>query len=283
MNSQLSKPKIRKYTQILPYLKDLYNYKKQLDHQFNHETWSAQLGFKSSFMYFVCTGRRALTLKFIDKFSEHLKLTTSEKKHLILLASYQNVKTNDLKSAFSDKILENIDNSEIVLEAKKYFQFVSSPYIPIIRMFLAFDDYKGSVSEISKHLKIGPQKIKAALNTLEEMGLAEKYSLDSSGKIFWRTSLKAVALPQDASNHIDLFHHSTMHEAANISQQKDIFKKFRSIIFAVQPKDHDLVLAEIEKFISKIKNQFGYNEVTGKHLLKLNLQAYPVTEVVENP
>jgi hypothetical protein len=77
---------------------------------------------------------------------------------------------------------------------------------------------------------------------------------------------------------MDQFNQRTLQEALEINQQAEVFKKFRSIIFAINPNDHDGMLNEIECFLSKLKNKYGYDLIDQKQLMKINLQAYPVSK-----
>lgn len=276
------KPLIRRYSNLLTYFKDYYAYRKTLDEKFNYDIWSAELGFKSrSFMYLIASGKRLLTLKVLEHIASHLNFSLAEKKHLILLSSYHRAKSNDLKSMLFDKILENTDTNENTLEAKNYFQFVSSPSMPLIKLLLSFDDFKGSVSEISQALNLTESKVKKDLGHLEKMGLIRKFSVESSPEIFWKAESKTFVVPDDRSNNImEHFYNATLLESMEVNKQPDIFKRFRTILFAIPPEQHETLLEEIEKFLSKMKNRFGYNNVADKHLLKLNLQAYPATKTI---
>lgn len=277
----VKEPSIKRYSNVLTYLKDYYAFRKSSNPQFTQDLWSIELGFKStSTMYLITSGRRPLTLKFIDKLSAYLKLNEIEKNHLILLSSYNKTKSQSLKAILFDKILENIDANENMLDAKNYFHFVSSSTMPIIIIALAFDDVKGTVSELSTILQVSPQKVKQDLAALEKMGLIVKTYSESSEEVFWKSTSKDFVVPDDRSNNIvDLYHHKTTIEAAEALQKTDIFKRFRSILFPVNPNDHELLLSEIEAFLTKMKNRFRQSTMSGKHIVKLNLNAYPVSQI----
>jgi uncharacterized protein (TIGR02147 family) len=280
MNEVLN-PQIKKYSNILTYLNDYFEYRKKLDIKFTYDLWSAELGFKSrTFMYLICSGRRTLTNPVVNTLSKYLNLSVSEKNHLLLLACYQRAKTADLKSIFFDKILENLEQTENKMNAIQYSKFVGSATMPLVKMILSFDDIKGTETELLSILPIDKKTLAKDLESLEKMDLIKKIYVESNQDVVWKATSKAFRVHDDRSNDImDLFNFRTMNEAAEISKQNDIFKKFRSILFAIDPNDHDLLLTEFESFMSKMKNRFGYNDIKGKHIMKLNLQAYPVTKV----
>jgi uncharacterized protein (TIGR02147 family) len=277
----LKQPSIKRYSSVLTYLKDYYTFRKSSDPGFTQDLWSLELGFRStSTMYLISSGRRPLTLKFIDTLAASLKLTEIEKNHLILLSSYNQTKSPSLKAVLFDKILENLDTNENIIDAKNYFQFVSSATMPIIVIALAFDDVKGTVSELSAILQISSVKIKQDLIALEKMGLVTQSFSESSKEAFWKPTAKDFSVPDDRSNNImDLFHQRTLDEAGEALKQTDIFKKFRSVLFPINPEDHALLLSEIESFLAKMKNRFRQNTMAGKHIVKLNLNAYPVSQI----
>jgi uncharacterized protein (TIGR02147 family) len=277
----LKQPSIKRYSSVLTYLKDYYTFRKSSDPGFTQDLWSLELGFRStSTMYLISSGRRPLTLKFIDTLAAALQLTEIEKNHLILLSSYSKTKSLSLKAVLFDKILENLDTNENIIDAKNYFQFVSSATMPIIVIALAFDDVKGTVSELSTILKLSSAKIKQDLIALEKMELVTQSFSESSEEAFWKPNSKDFRVPDDRSNNImDLFHQRTLDEAGEALKQTDIFKRFRSVLFPINPEDHALLLSEIESFLTKMKNRFRQNTMSGKHIVKLNLNAYPVSQI----
>lgn len=274
------KPQIKRYTNVLFYLNDYYQYRQNIDCEFSYEIWAAELGFKSrTFIYLTCKGKRPLTIKFINILSEHLKLNSNEKNYLLLLASYHKTKSTELKAVFFDKILESLESNENIIAAKEYFQFVSSPTMPLIKMILSFDDIKGLASEVSSILNIDLKTINKDLITLEKIGFIKKTYLESSKDVLWKSTSKAFKVPDDRSNEImEQFNDRTLIEAQEINKQSTVLKKFRSILFAINPNDHETMLFEVESFLSKMKNKYGCDNIDQKQLMKINLQAYPVSK-----
>lgn len=269
------KPNARQYTDIVKFLNDYYDYRKKQDRSFSYDLWAAELGFKSRiFMYLICQGKRAITVPFINKFSDKIKLSANKKNHLVLLASYHKAKSTELKSVFLDKILESLENKENTFNVHEYHSFISSPTMPLVKMILSFDDIKGSIEELSEVLNMTKAELKKDLAVLEKLGLVQKK------QNLWKATSKAFKVPNDLKvNMMKDIYHRDLTEAQNINKQNDIFKKFRTILFAIRPDEHDGAIQEIEKFVTKMKNKYGYNDIAGKHVLKLNMQAYAVTKV----
>ena len=273
------KPNAQQYTDIVKFLNEYFDYRKKQDRSFSYDIWAAELGFKSRiFMYLICNGKRAITVQFVNKFSDKTNLTTAERNHLVLLASFHKAKSAELKSVFLDKILESLETKETVFNIHHYKSFISSPTMPLVKMILSFDDIKGSIEELSEVLNMNKSEIKKDLVVLEKLGLVQK--LVNQKQTLWKATSKAFKVPNDLKiNLMKEIYDRDLSEAQNINKQSDIFKKFRTILFAINPDEHNGAIQEIEKFVTKMKNKYGYNNIQGKHILKLNMQAYPVTKV----
>jgi uncharacterized protein (TIGR02147 family) len=273
------KPNARQHTNIVKFLNEYFDYRKKQDRSFSYDIWAAELGFKSRiFMYLICNGKRAITVQFVNKFSDKINLTAAERNHLVLLASYHKAKSPELKSVFLDKILESLDVKETTFNVHHYQKFISSPTMPLVKMILSFDDIKGSIEEVSEVINMTETEIKKDLTILEKLGLVQKVA--NSKQTLWKATSKAFKVPNDLKlNMMKNIYHRDLIEAQNINKQSDVFKKFRTILFAINPEEHAGAIQEIEKFVTKMKNKYGYNNIQGKHILKLNMQAYPVTKV----
>jgi hypothetical protein len=118
------------------------------------------------------------------------------------------------------------------------------------------------------------------LCSLEKIGLVKKTFTESSQEPLWKPVAKDFCIPDDRSNNImELFHQRTLTETEKALHKNDIFKRFRSVLFAIDPQEHELLLTEIESFLSKIKNRFRQSKMSGKHVVKLNLNCYSITDI----
>lgn len=280
--TQSLKPNIKKYVDVYQFLIDYFDYRRKIDPQFSYEIWAAELGFKSRiFMYLISQRKRSITSQFIDRFALHIKMTEAEKNYFLLLASYEKIKSTHLKATIYDKILEVKENKEKIFNGEDYFQFVSSHTMPLIKMILAFDDIQGTIPEISSLLNMTEAKISHDLHALEKIGFVTRTYKDTSAEIFWKSTSKAFQMQSDKSSCAikQKYNELTLTEAQTINQQNDIFKKFRSILFAINPENHQDMASDIDSFVVKMKNKYGCDELNNKNLMQVNVQAYPVTRV----
>lgn len=283
VSSRNQMPRIKKYSNVIHFLRDLVAYKKALDPKFTLDVWSAELGFKSrSFLYMVCTGKRHLTPEVVNILARSLKLSADDKEHLLLLSYYQKAKSATQRSAFLNRILENLESNENVLELHQHSQFLSSSVLPLIKLILAFDDIQGTEDELAQLLNLNKNTLKEHLNTLEQMGLVKSISTEATQSKIWKSVDKAFVITgSHSSESSDLYHERTTQEAAQVLREKQLLRRFRSIFFAL-PEDHfPELLEEIESFVKKLKNKYGYNQLHNKRLMKLNLQTYPVSETLK--
>ncbi len=280
--NELTKPSIKKYSKILKFCNDYFKYRKALDSKFSYDIWSAELGFKSrSFTYLICSGKRAITSKVANILSDYFCFNANEKKHFLLLSLYEKAKTPDLKSIYFEKIIENLDIDEKNIDTVNYSQFIISPTMPIIKMLLSYQDFVGTLKNLEKITLLSKKYLTKDLNELVKMDLIKKVSSEASNEFYWVATSKAFCAPDDQTNEImDLFHSSTMSEATKKINQLEIFKRFRSILFAINSSEQPSVLEDLEQFLLKMKNKYGQDNIKNKQIIKLNLQLYPLTNLI---
>lgn len=277
----LVRPSVKRYSSINKYIEDLFSYRKSLDPSFTLEIWSAELGFKSrSFVSMVYNGQRPITLNFLLALSQNLKLTESEQDHLYLIFDYSKIKKISQKKMYLSLILESLESNEKKIDLKNQAQFLSSQNLLLIKLLLAFDDIKGTEKELSKLLGVSLREVKRNLKSLEGMDLVIQIDTETREEKIWKSKDKAFIVARDITNEsVNLFHQNTMEECKNVLFRKDLIQKFHSIFFALPEDSFSELTEEMERFLTKIKNKYGFNEFENKSLIKLNLQAY---EVVKN-
>ena len=83
-------PKVKRYSDIYKFIKDVFFYRKAIDPNFTLDLWSYELGFKSrSFVFMVYNNQRQITLNFVQALARSLKLSDPEQDHLFLLFDYK--------------------------------------------------------------------------------------------------------------------------------------------------------------------------------------------------
>lgn len=281
LKQNLEFPRIRKFSNVLHFLQAYFEYRKKEEDNFSYESWSNELGFNSSsFMYLICKGQRSFTLETAKKIIPFLNLNEAEQKHILLLANFSQAKSAEVKSALFDKILENLEIEEQKIIAIQYKDYVMSETMPLVRMILAYDDAEGTEEEILSILEMTSDELREDLITLEKMELIQKIQLESSGKTIWKALSKAIKAPDSSMNDVlDLFYSHNLKAAMDSIQQDHLYKKFRSLTMAVSPDEYEILENEIDQFANRLKSKFFVNDLTGKHLVKMHVQAYQASRI----
>lgn len=279
MNKNLKAPVVQNYTQITQYLNDYFQYRKSLDRSFSFDIWGAELGFKSrSFMRMLSNGERNITLKVSKILSDKLGFTSQQEEYFLLLVQHGNAKTASQRKIYLDKMLEYTETELDTLEIKDYEKFLASPHLSQLYLLISFSDFVATESQLKKLLNIKLTDLKKSLKTLEKIGMI-KSKVQNSEKV-WVTqtkSFKVPGKPQDKS--ILAFHQHSLKEASQVLKAHQAFRHFRSIYFSVDENATEELKQEVETFLAKIKRKYEGGSLNKKRLVKLNLQAYPVSQV----
>lgn len=279
MNKSLKPPVVQNYTQITKYLNDYFQYRKSLDRSFSFDIWGAELGFKSrSFMRMISNGERNITLKVSKVLSNKLNFTSQQEEYFSLLVQHGNAKTASQRKIYFDKMMEYDEGEQDLIEVRDYELFLASPNLSQLLLLISFEDVVSTESNLKKILNIKSADLKKNLKILEKMGMI-KAKFHSQEKI-WISNSKSFLVPgkpQDKS--ILDFHQESLKEASQVLKTKQAFRHFRSIYFSVLENETDALKQEIESFLAKMKRKYSGGSLNKKRLIKLNLQAYPVSNV----
>ena len=278
------KPEILTYLSPLKFLDAYYLYRKSMDKSFSFESWSYELGFKGpSMARMVTRGERMISDDFIEIFSTQNEFSEEQKNYFILLAKYQNTKSNSLKKVYLDKILSNVKLMTDKMEVKNYIGFLSSPAVPIIQLVIAYDGFKATEEKLKSVLNMDSKKLNQGLKVLEDMGLIQSHTSESEKTKIWTTKVKHTQVPDHILNEaVNFFHKETTKEASQILDKNILDKRFRSIYFSMTEEDFLELKSETEEFLTRVKNKYGNNKGGRRKFFKMNLQTYPLTEDLES-
>jgi uncharacterized protein (TIGR02147 family) len=278
-HSEKMAPQILQYNSIAQYFEDYLTYRKQLNEKFSFEILAAEIGFKSrSYIHMLIHGKKKISSKFVDSFSQYLKLNQKESSHLTALCLYYNSKNNALKSIFGDKILENLDDPKNIVDIQNHEKFLSSEHAPTIRLLLAFKDFKGTVENLKSVLNIDQNQLIDTLQLLKELELIHWSETDCG----WKASTKSFkALGPSQNTALKKYHLNSLKEAeSNLIDNEDM-SKFKSILFSMDKHNFPQFTEEVDSFMRKMKLKYESAQLSQKHVFKMNVQAYPLTKKYE--
>lgn len=272
-------PQILQYHSIAQYFEDYLTYRKQIDEKFSFEILAAELGFKSrSYIHMLIHGKKKISSKFIGGLGQYLELNPKEISHLTALSLYYNSKNNALKNIFGDKILENLDDPKNTVDIQNHEKFLSSEHAPTIRLLLAFKDFKGTDENLQNVLNIDREQIAKTLQLLKELELIHW----SEAEHMWKASTKSFkALGSSQNAALKKYHLNSMKEAESILIANEDMSKFKSILFSMDENNFPLFTEEVDSFMRKMKFKYESAQLSQKHVFKMNIQAYPLTEKYE--
>lgn len=273
-------PFVQNYTQLKQYLNDYFTYRKSMEKVFSYEIWGAELGFKSrSFMRMISTGERNITPKVSSILSTKLGFTPEQEEYFSLLIQHNNAKTASQKKIYSEKMLEFTAVEPDLIEVKEYEKFLSSPYLSQIFLLVSFEDMAATEANLKKLVDVSTNELKKALVTLEKMGMIKSVPF-AGNKKRWVSNSKSFRVPgKPKDKSIVEFHQQSLKEASQVLATNQAFRHFRSIYFSINEDATEELKQEVEIFLAKMKRKYAGGSLNKKRLVKLNLQAYPVSQV----
>ncbi len=251
-----------------------------MEKNFSYDIWGAELGFKSrSFMRMLSNGERNVTPRVAQILSAKLGFTPEQEEYFSLLVQHSNAKTPSQKKIYVEKMLEFTEAEPDLIEIKEYEKFLSSPYLSMLFLLISFEDMVSTEANLKKLIDVKTTDLKKALKTLETMGMIKSETYSGSKKR-WVSNSKSFRIPgRPKDKSIVEFHQQSLKEASQVLAGNQAFRHFRSIYFSVNEDATEELKQEVEIFLAKMKRKYAGGSLNKKRLVKLNLQAYPVSQV----
>lgn len=140
------KPDIFTYTSYRLYLKDFYEYRKELNPHFSYRLLASKVGFKSAGHFTqIVKGKTNISPHLLHNFSIFLKLKKRENEFFELLVKFDHSKTQEEKNSYYERIISFKEIRATVLTVDQY-EFYSKWYYAVVRdllsIFKFYGDYK---------------------------------------------------------------------------------------------------------------------------------------------
>jgi uncharacterized protein (TIGR02147 family) len=177
------KPDIFEYLDFREYLADYYTAAKANNRAFSYRYFSRKAGYASpNFLKLVIQGKRNISNDSVERFSDALKLTHTERTFFGNLVAFNQAESeNDKNAAF-----ERVSASRRFRTARRldhaFFEYFSHWYYPAIREMAGQSDFSEDPAWIASRLlpPIRPKQAVKALELLVELGLLQR---DASGRL----------------------------------------------------------------------------------------------------
>src|SRR5437868_6446470 len=136
-------PDVFAYLDVLSYLQDYYAFRKSTDKDFSYEKWSDELGFNSrSFLRMIVIGKKKVTPKFIESFSEKRFSSKAETDYFEYLVKYTQSKTAKDRQAYGQKLIQLLKGYQKPDLVEDYTGFISKSLLPRLFALLSFQDVR---------------------------------------------------------------------------------------------------------------------------------------------
>lgn len=271
------KPSLFAYTEYRKYLKDIYFYRKELDHKFSHRFIALHVGATSSGWFAgIINNKINLTGSYLTSLCKLLQLKQRESDYFEILVSYDQSGTLEEKNKYLQKILtfKGVDPAVIMPEQ---FEFYSKWYISAIRELLLFFRFRDDYKELAKTLNppIRPAEAIHAVELLLSLGLIEK---DNEGflKPVKQTITKDSAF---RSTHWGNYMSAMIKLALeSIDRHEKEIRDISSVTIGLSPESWIIAKNEIACLRNKL---LSLSEQDKKHsaVYQCNIQLFPLSQI----
>lgn len=276
------KPDIFSYTSYRLYLKDFYQYKKDLNPYFSYRMLASKVGFKSAGHFTqIVNGKTKISSHLLHNFSRFLKLKKREDEFFEILVKFDHAKTQEEKNFYYERIISFKEIKASVLTPEQ-FEFYSKWYYAVIRDLLSIIDFYGDYKKLSSlvYPTISIKEAHQAITLLLNLNLVKR---NSDGK--FEVIEKFIHSPQGS----DASHALTNYAMGMIDKAKEAVNTMPSderhiawAGFSVSEETFDKIKDEL-RICRKNVMTLVEKETSPERVYHLNIQFFPVSQQKDFP
>lgn len=282
-NKESNRIDITKYTDYVPYIVDLIQYKREVS-RFSYRAFCRKSGFKSpTYLKWVIEGVRPIALKSVHKFIAGLSLDKREAQYFTLIVNYKETKDPQTKRFYYEQML-SWQKRHIGTNTKDAYEYLSHWYYIAIRELIASNDFKDDPGWIRDRLggNLTLWDVKNGLATLERLKLIKR---DSKGKrqqtskdLHTESTVKSLAAYSYHTEMLDLAEQA-------LTNCKAGERNYQSLVTLVDRKTYEGLNVRVQQFHKELveylqkeeKKQAEGGEGAPQELYALNMQMLPLT------
>ncbi len=169
--------KVYGYDNYRFFLRDFFREQKRLKSVFSHRYFARRAGFSSSsFCAHVIEGKRNLTAESMRKMLKGLGLTGKAAVYFESLVYYNQARTVDDREHFFRQLERLRKSTTFYRVNQRQFAYYDEWYYPVIRELAVYGNWRGSYAALGRLVRppVPPEKARAAVETLVEVGLLER-------------------------------------------------------------------------------------------------------------
>ena len=266
------------YLDIFKFLQDYYQFRKKENAGFSFESWAAELNFSSrSYLRMVILGKKKVSPQFSTRFCATAGFGEKEIKYFLALTKYSQSGIQDEKQFYGQELIKILKTSSDRKTVSDAIEFLSQPLYARLLVMLGFEDILPITKTFARLMDKTEAEIKAALEKLEDLKLAESIEVD--GESHWRTSHTKFDVPDNfGSVHLMRFHEASLNESIAAFHRPKELRKYKSLILPVSDLELKEFYALIEDFSAQQLARFQSNQYSGRRLFQVNMNIFPVAE-----
>lgn len=270
-------PNIFQYDDYRQFLKDFFQYKKEVHPQFSYRVFARLAGYtSSSVLKLVMDGKRNLTPDSVERFSNAFKFQNDEAEFFNLLVHFCQSGSLEEKQKTAHHLMASKLSKKISPLAQSKFEYWSKWYNVVIREMAAHPAFQEEPEWIAEHLDppVGVRDVEKSIQCLLDLGLLTR---DAQGKL--RQSEMTVATDDKLIQPvIAKFHQTMLEKAKRAISQYDRSNRHISAVTLTLTDDGKRraqeLIANVQKEILALANQ---NDATAR-VFQLNFQVFPLTK-----
>lgn len=272
-------PEVKNYLDVHDYLKAIYNFRKSQELDFSYEKWSIELGINNkSFLRRIIIGQRSLTETTTNTFCDNLNLNKSDREYFHLLVLYSKTSSVEKKDLYGRRLRQLIRNDYQQEEVLSAEEFILMPLYPRLQTILGFTDIEKTPESLASLLKVSVPELKAALQVLQDLGLAAPTS--NLDKIQWMGKTKAFKVPDNLGSKALLkFHEHSLKDAIQAQDLNSNQRRYHSLLVPLSEETFQNFIADLQGFIKQTLSKYDSQELLNHQLFQINLNLHAVSHV----
>ena len=270
---------IFEYLDYRTFLTDFIEAKKKDNPHFSVRMVASHLGCNPGFFIRVLKGTRNLSTRYFLKVGEFLKLNAKQKHYFELLVDFNQAKKQVEKDHYF-KQLDIFRTSRVKETSVGQHALYSQWYITVLRELINILPCKSAAEEtfslIAKHMepRISPDQVRAALATLDNMGLLKRKK-DGTLSVADRFITSGIDVPQVVVNRVLLQFMDLAKLAVDRFSRKE--RSLSTLTFSVSEKGFEKIREKLDQYRRDILSIVNEEDEEIDRVYHLNMHLFPVT------
>lgn len=270
------RPDVKKHLSLSEFLKEIYLFRKTLNHRFSYATWASELGIKNkAYLRLMILGMRHVNEGILKALVQNLELNELDSEYFLLLAAYSQSKASTEKNVLGKKMMGLLRADPEQKEVVAFYDFLSNPLLPKLHTLLSFSDIKKTPANLARLLMKTEDEISTGLAELERLGLVEPAGSEYVAKT---KAFKVKDRYHDKGLHA--FYSNIFEEAKEAIHLPSTERRFRSLFFAMKPEEVQDFIARLDSFAQEQLTNYNFDELEDRRLFQVHFNFFPITQQV---